>query len=189
MLKKVSALIIVLFILMISSAGVFANNDGVLDEKPDFDDILESVMKNTEAVDNESLILRITSPVKEPEKDKIATYSNSIILTGNSEYTDVVVAIARYNEGTEQYEWIENTDGESTWELGSFRMFSKTMKLKKGINNIKIISYRTTLIEEADQDNIQVNCFTIESLEKPFFTKLTETVKESFKSIFEKKND
>lgn len=199
MLRKISALLIVFVIIAISSAGVFAGNPedtgtskgSVSDEstasgksaaeakKPDFEAVIQNAMKNGSAVNNGQFIMTLNSP----DKDKNSTYEQSYVLSGSSEYSDVVITIARYNEETGQYERMLNTDGESTWEIGYFRMFSKEIKLTTGANKIMIMSYRSTQKEEATLDNTQINCFTIERLDKSIAEQAVKKTKETVINI------
>lgn len=145
----------------------------------DFNKDFIRALKDSNARDDSYLIMEITSP----DKDKDSTYMKSYVLSGNSKYSDVVVSIAKYNEGTGEYEPMYNTNGESSWEIGDFRLFSKEILLTKGTNKIKILAYRKSEIENAAVDNIQVNCFTIELLKESIIDKIINKAKD-FSSIF-----
>ncbi len=101
--------------------------------------------------------------ITSPDKDKDFTYKKSYILSGNSEFSDIIITIAKYNENTNEYERMNNTDGESSWEINSTGLFSKEILLAKGVNKIKIIATRTSQREKVNPE-IQINCFTIELL-------------------------
>jgi len=112
--------------------------------------------------------------------DKESTVYKSYVLSGNSKYDDVIISIAKYNETTGEYEPMYNTDGESSWEIGEYRLFSKEIKLTEGPNKIKMMAYRTSQKEEALKENIQVKCFTISLLkEELFITKTFNTFKQA----------
>lgn len=142
--------------------------------KNDFEFVFENTLKNGSAVNSGLLIMTITSP----DKDKDSTYKKSYILSGNSEFNDVVITIAKYNEGTGKYELMYNTDGESSWDIGNFRLFSKEIILTEGTNKIKIMAHRKSQREEAVLDSIQVNCFTIELLNESIIGKVIKKTKD-----------
>lgn len=157
------------------------NKAAAEEKKPDFESFINAVMKKGNAVNNSLDIITITSP----EKDKESTYEETYILSGNTKHSDVAVTIARYNEETGEYERIKNTDGESSWEIGSIRIFTKEIMLNKGTNKIMIISYRASQKEEATVDNVQFNCFTIEKLDKSIKDEIIKITKEAATNIGE----
>lgn len=136
-----------------------AKNNKLVSPKPDFESIFQNALKNGRAMDNGQFMVIITSP----DKDKDSTYKKSYILSGNSEYDDVIISIAKYNDATGEYEQMSNTDGESSWEISSAGFFSKEILLTKGTNKIKIMSYSAAQKEES---KLQINCFTIELLDE-----------------------
>lgn len=167
----------------ITSESAIDAESAITTKKQDFEKVFNSVLEDGMAVNNGQFNMTITSP----DEDKNSTYMKSYVLSGNSKYNDVVISIAKYNEDTNKYEPMYNTDGESSWEIGDFRLFSKEIILAKGINKIKIISHRTSQMEEALLENIQVNCFTIEllndSIIKKVIRKTTEFGNDISKSI------
>lgn len=134
--------------------------------KANIEKILANVLRDGKARDDSSFIMNITSP----DKDKDSTYMKSYVLSGNSKYSDVVISIAKYNENTGEYVPMYNTDGESSWEIGEFRLFSKEIILTEGTNKIKILAYRAS--EADDADDMQVNCFTIELLKESIMDRI-----------------
>lgn len=196
MLRRISAIFIVLIIISLSSVNVFAgqtedaaavsqipekSNAASEEKKPDFGAFIYTVMEKGEAVNNGLDIIEITSP----DEPKDSTYNESYVLSGNTKDSDVIVTIARYNEETGSYELIKNTDGESSWEIGSIRIFTKEIMLNKGTNKIMIISYRSTQKEEATLDNVQFNCFTIEKLDRSIKDEIIKISKEAATNIGE----
>ena len=194
MLKRLGTLLLIFIIVTVSSTGVFAGNpegesivsnttgsgitgkstvtsrSAIIAQREDFDILLDKALKNVEAINDEELIMTITSPEYKNNKD--STYKKSYVLSGYSQYSDVVVEIRKYNDETDEYELMYNTDDESSWEIGDFQLFSKEIILTKGINKIKIVSYRSSDKEKARmEDNIQVNCFTIELLSESIIKK------------------
>lgn len=178
-------------------AGV-VENDGSTEAAPSvkdaapaktkFEVALENALRNGKATDNGQFVMVITSP----DKGKDSTYKKSYVLSGKSESDDVVIAIARYNESAGEYEPMKNTVGYSTWVCSS-GIFSEEILLNKGVNKIKILSYR---ISQKDEMNWQVNCFTIELLDESIANRVIrkgteigagigEGVSAGFKSILE----
>ena len=157
-----------------TSEGAITSKGSDPVKKTEFEAVLEKAAKNGTAINNGQFVMTITSP----DMDKDSTYVKSYVLSGNSKYNDVIISIYKYNEDKNAYEPMYNTDGESSWAIGDFRLFSKEIVLTKGINKIKIVSYRTSQKEEAKVENIQINCFTIEllneSIIKKVFRKTTE---------------
>ena len=165
----------------VSGQAAEQNKAAAEEKKPNLDDIIKELMGKGKAINNDLGIIEITSP----EEDKESTYYEAYVLSGNTEYSDVVVHIARYNEETGGYEWIKNTDGESSWEIGSIRIFTKEITLNKGANEIMIISYRLSQKEEAKADNVQFNCFTVEKLDKSIKDGIIKITKEAASNISE----
>lgn len=157
------------------------NKAAAEEKKPDFESFINAVMKKGNAVNNGLDIITITSP----EIDKESTYEETYILSGNTKHSDVAVTIARYNEETGEYERIKNTDGESSWEIGSIRIFTKEIMLNKGTNKIMIMSCRASQKAEATMDNVQINCFTIEKLDKSIKDEIIKITKEAATNIGE----
>lgn len=165
----------------ITSKSAISNKNESAEKRPDFGSVFAGVLEDGSAVWNEYFNLTITNP----EKDKESTYYKSYVLSGNSKYDDVIISIAKYNERTGKYEPMQNTDGESSWEIGEFRLFSKEIILTEGTNKIKMLAYRTSQKEEALKENIQVNCFSItllkESVAKQVIKKTTDWIEGGIK--------
>lgn len=150
-----------------------ASESAIAAQKKDFGETLEKVLKKGSAINNGQFIMTITSP----EKDKDSTYKKSYVLSGNSAYNDVMIRIQKFNEETKEYEPMYNTDGESSWGIGDFQLFSKEIILTRGFNKIRIVSYRTSEDEVAKmEENIQMNSFTIELLSESIAKKVVRTV-------------
>lgn len=136
---------------------------------------IEKVLKDGKAFDNGQSIMTITSP----EKDKESTYFKDYILSGKSEYDDIVVMAARFNEKSGEYKLIRNTSGERTWETTS-GLFSTEIELNMGANKLMIITYRKS---QSEEPKLQVNCYTIELLNESILDRVikksTEIVKKT----------
>lgn len=190
MFKKFCAILLVLITITVSSIGVFASGSStesaitsesaissksaIAISKPDFETVFNNVLKDGTAIDNGQFILTVTSP----DKDRDSTYRKSYVLSGSSKYNDIIISIAKYNKDTNTYEPMYNTDGESSWEIGDFRLFSKEIILTEGTNKIKIIAYRTSQKEEARLDDIQVNSFTVELLNESIIGKVIKKTRD-----------
>ncbi len=122
-----------------------------------FEAALDSALRNGRAEDNGEFILDITKP----KDNKESYYEKAYPLTGTSlnGYDDVVVYIARYNDKAGEYELMNNTDGESSWNC--LNTYSKEISLVPGANKIKILAYRKS---QMDEPKFQINCYTIEYL-------------------------
>jgi hypothetical protein len=140
-----------------------------------FNSEYESTLKNGEALDNGQFIMTITKP----ENDKDSTYKKSYIISGKSEFDDVVISVARLNRKTGEYELIRNTDGDRSWGIGS-GIFSTEILLIDGVNNLLFISYRKS---EMVEGKIQFNSVTVELLPESITDKVTRKAAEIGKSI------
>lgn len=185
MFKKLCAIVITAIMLIISSTSVFAGNDtgdgdtysrsqtksavtspGALGkEYTAFEAALMNALKSAKTEDNGEFIFKRTSPAKSKE----STYSKTFALTGESlhDYDDLIIYIAKYNENTEQYETLKNTDGESF--LPCYGVFSTEIELTKGVNKIKLLAYRKS---QMDDPKFQINTFTIELLNETILDKV-----------------
>jgi hypothetical protein len=150
-----------------TSESAISSKSTAPEKKPSFTEVFTNVLKDSTAVNNDYFVMKITSP----DKDKDITYKKSYIISGNSKYDDVVISIAKFNEDKGEYEPMKNTDGETSWAIGEYRAFSKEIILTEGTNKIKIITYRTSEMEEANADKIQRNCYSISFLKPSVLTK------------------
>ncbi len=203
MLKKLSAVLIVAVMLAAFSMTVFAGStdgsgsvgfpaEGIVgDSAADMQNVameteediaikrFESeywdTLKKGTALDNGKFIMTITKP----ENDKDSTYKKSYIISGKSEYDDVVISVARLNRETGEYELIHNTDGDSSWGIGS-GIFSTEILLVEGVNNLMVVSYRES---EMVEGKIQFNSITVELLPESISDKVTRKVAEIGTSI------
>ena len=157
-----------------SSEGDTGTDNSADKSDSGFRDLFDGLLTEGTAVNDGQVILEITSP----DKDKDSTYRKSYIISGNTKYDDVVITIAKYNEDTGKYELMQNTDGESSWEIGAFRLTSKEIVLTKGTNKIKIMAHRTSQMAKASRADIQINCFTIELLNESIIGKVTRKTAE-----------
>jgi len=201
MVKRLIAVFVFIVIIAVPSMTVFAGNtEGTGVNAPDvgvpgiteaaagageeteadkarkeFDTEYISALKNGKALDNGQFIMTITKP----ENDKDSTYKKSYVISGKSDYDDVIISVARLNKETGEYELIKNTDGESSWGIGS-GIFSTEILLVKGVNNLMIISYRKS---EMVAGKIQFNCITVELLPESLAEKIVKKTTDIGNSI------
>lgn len=141
-------------------------------------DSLADVFK---AADEETKQFLVT--ITKPDKETDSTYKSSYVISGVSEKTGVTVVLQVYDADAGEYVSMENTDGESSWEIGSFGMFSKEIELKKGANAIKILAYKTPQKGAPEVKDIQVCKFTITLLDsgiKALFNQVADFTKGVF---------
>ncbi len=169
MLKKLSCLLLVITILSVLSVTVFAEpTDGSAADLTVSTDTaqVESVKSliDEDSKDTDQNLITITRP----DRERDATYKRSYVISGVSDFEDVRVILEVYDKKERTYVPMKNTDGESWWDVGSFGVFSKEIKLSKGANKIRILAYRTS--QDIDIDKIQRNTFTV--------TLLNESIKD-----------
>ncbi|TYQ14714.1 UNVERIFIED_CONTAM: hypothetical protein Cloal_1079 [Acetivibrio alkalicellulosi] len=131
----------------------------------------DDLFSSKETKDTEQFLVRITRP----EGDE-STFRKSYIVCGNSDKNNITVKLFMYDEKTEKYEPFENTDGESSWQIGLSGFFFKEIELPDvGANRIRIVAYKNDEIEKAKDEslkgvvlgeNAQVNTFTVTLLDK-----------------------
>lgn len=164
-----------------NSESSSAEEAAIVAKRAEFEKLFKAVLQEAEAKDNGEGIIEIISP----EAPEYSIYEDKklCILSGKSKYDDVVITIAKYNKDTKIYELMKNTDGYSSWRISDFLMFSKGIELTSGINKIKIIAYRISLMEDAKLENIQVNCFKIDVLKESILKKVIKTTVEFGNSV------
>ena len=177
MLKKLGAILIVIFIIALFSMTVFAgypddyenlgsyapasvqnivSKEDIAREK--FWSEYYNALKDGKALDNDLSIITL----KNPGKPNSSGYEKNCFITGESVYKDMVVSVARLNRGKGEYEIIQTTDGDTSWEVDG-GVFCKKIFLLDGVNNLMLISYRKS---EMEAGKIQFNSFTIKLLEE-----------------------
>lgn len=130
-----------------------------------------SILESPKTENTNISLLTITRP----EDDMDSTYKKSYVISGDtyeSKYTDVRVAVAKYNSETKEYELLKNSDDESSWDVGTYGAFTKEVGLTKGDNKLRILAYRTTETGDYSKDNVQVYNFTVKLLDSNILTKI-----------------
>lgn len=182
MYKKIIFFLIVCLVLSVSMP-VFANPEGKNDN-PLEEDILNIVMEK-DSEETEQFLVTITRP----DGDEI-THRKSYVICGVANEgripENLIVVLSVYNEKTEEYELLENIDGESSWAVGSFGMFTKEVMLREGANKIKIVVYDKSAAKWQEGENLQVNTFTVTVLKEGIRQKIvngTLKISEFFQGI------
>ena len=91
------------------------------------------------------LITGSSSTINVPDniEEQVSIYGTELDFSGETEYTDIEILIARLNSETGMYQIIELPDGDDMMAAGS-GVFSKVIELEYGENNLLIISYRSS---------------------------------------------
>lgn len=180
MIKKLSIIFLVFALFFMMTTNAFANTtEGTKQaEKTDAEKLIESVLADADDVNTKELYIKIDSP-KNNEKQSEKKYA----ISGSTEYDDVVIVLARYNESKKIYEPLKNTDDESSWAVGNAKMFSKKIVLEPGINKIKILAYRTSNLKNLEASDIQRHCYTVELVNKTAISSAIEKAKEIGRSL------
>ncbi|NMA32969.1 MAG: hypothetical protein GX940_00235, partial [Clostridiaceae bacterium] len=111
-------------------------------------------------VDNGQFIMTINVP--DNIEEQVSIYGTELDFSGETEYTDIEILIARLNSETGMYQIIELPDGDDMIAAGS-GVFSKVIELEYGENNLLIISYRSS---EKDATRIQYNSISVMALKE-----------------------
>lgn len=171
MRKKLVCVLIILIVVLFMAARVFANpgNDttevaGYIGENGEnstgeietdesesedegispFEAYLQEIIKKADMEETEQFLVTLTEPKKDNcpivfEKMNICGF----VINGKTKPEEaVIVILARYNDETGLYEELENTEGESRWQIGLFGLFAKEVRLPVGINKLKITIFK-----------------------------------------------
>jgi len=140
----------------------------------------ETVYEKADIKETTQFLVTITRPLKND-----STTNKSFILCGNTEETDVIVELYLFDREQQLYKAFKNTDGYSSWTIGSSGFFSKEIVLPyKGSNDLLLVA------KKSDQDkNIQKSFFSIKVLDESFKDILKDMVKNSINNFFIKFND
>ncbi|HHW31831.1 MAG TPA: hypothetical protein GXX20_09205 [Clostridiaceae bacterium] len=182
MYKKIIFFLIVCLALTVCMP-VFANPE---EENADsLNEEILSIVTEKDSEETEQFLVTITRP----DGDEI-THRKSYVICGVANEgkipENLVVVLLVYNENTEEYELLENIDGESSWAVGSFGMFTKEVMLKEGANKIKIVVYDNSADKWQAGENLQINTFTVTVLKEGIRQKIlngTLKISEFFQGI------
>lgn len=107
-----------------------------------------------------------------PEGDE-STYRRSYVISGSAMEDGLAVRLY-VKDGSGYYTPLTNTEGESSWEIGSSGLFMKEVALPYDYNSIRVVAYRKYDTSFYTDYNLQVSDFNI--------TVLNESLKETFRS-------
>ncbi|MCR4436309.1 MAG: hypothetical protein QHH06_04415 [Clostridiales bacterium] len=81
--------------------------------------------------------------ITKPDSDQDFTFKKSYILCGKTDLEGIHVKLLRYNKNSGAYESFNNTDGVSSWTIGSSGIFMKEVQLETGLNDMRVVAYKT----------------------------------------------
>lgn len=106
--------------------------------------------------------------ITRPEGDEESTFKKSYVICGNTANEGITVELSVYDNDLGYYVPYANTEGETSWGIGSSGMFMKEVNLKyTGANKIQVVAYKNS-----DTENRQVEKFTIILLKEDLKNKL-----------------
>lgn len=136
------------------------NTENETDPETEFRLAIRKVLEEGVPVDNGQFIMTINVP--DNIEEQVSIYGTELDFSGETEYTDIEILIARLNSETGMYQIIELPDGDDMIAAGS-GVFSKVIELEYGENNLLIISYRSS---EKDATRIQYNSISVMALKE-----------------------
>lgn len=157
MFKKIVSSIMIIGVLAAFSLQSFAAS-------------VNDIIYDKSAISTEEFLVSITRP-----EGNESTFKKSYVIRGNTALKGIRVEILRVNENDELVPF-ENSDGESSWEIGDSGMFMKEVMLPNlNANQIRIVAYQKENVDNATLgENLQLNDFTI--------TVIKEEVKDKIKN-------
>lgn len=198
MVKKLALTFLALILVISSSVVVFADPTGA-DVKTTVPASSDTVAKDSEAatqsnaaVDKvvfdgsvkatEQFLVTITRPVVNE-----TTFKKSYIICGVTEKSDIRVALAIKDAATGSYKYLKNSDGDSSWDIGSMGIFTKEVNLSEGVNNLKIVVYKKSEAGNLKPgENIQISYHTINVLRESIRQKIENTIRMFTETIIDK---
>ena len=180
MMKKIICIVITLVLCVSLSTAVFATGGVAVNTDDSFQAALDRIVRSKNIEETPQFLVTITRPASNEMVRN--TTGRSYIISGITARSDITVVLAIRDEATGNYNYFKNTEGFSSWNIGSIGIFTKEVSLNQGPNNLKIIAYRNSEKENLEVGkNVQVNYFTV--------TVLRETMRERFINTFDKIND
>lgn len=180
MFKKLLSILIVFAVIGCQVIAAAANGEDA-DAIVDADErALVRIIADADVEETDQFLVTITRP----DGDE-TTFKKAYVIAGTTDESGIEVVLAMYNPETKAYEEFENTDGDSRWEIGSFGLFSKQVRLNEGANKLKIMAYKKS--EKGSLElgtNLQVNYFTVTALNESIKNKIVNSVIE-FSKMFE----
>ncbi|MCX7749865.1 MAG: hypothetical protein N2645_23695 [Clostridia bacterium] len=158
MLKRISAMLLLVTILVVCSFSAFAAAP------------LASLLKNTKTESTDQFLVTITRP----EGDE-STFKKSYVLCGVTELENIRVHVLLYDDVKDEYVPYMDFGNDGVWDIGISGIFMKEIDLTKGANKIRIAAYKKSNANNLKlKQTLQVNNFTV--------TLLDEDGKDAFKS-------
>lgn len=99
--------------------------------------------------------------ISRPEGNEVVT-KEIFSIFGTCVYDETTISFEYYDEEIGDYKPLKATDGKSTFKVGNGKMFGKDIKLKMGLNDIKITAYTNT---KESKDEPEEFYFTITLVE------------------------
>ncbi len=141
--------------------------------------VINEALISGDITDNGQFIMNINNP---ENIDVITnTYSKKLNISGNTEYDDLVVLLARFNRASGIYEIMDLPDGDESIQVLS-GYFSIELDLELGENKLLLISYRST--EEAEA-MIQYNVITTNFYKETIPQKIVRSTIELGEAVLE----
>lgn len=134
-MKKLCVILIIAIIVTALSVPAFADSSAISD-----------AVYSKLTTQNGQLYVTITRPDSESD----LTFKKSYIISGQTDLDGIWVKLLRYDKSEGRYVDYANTDGASSWKIGSSGIFMKEVELKDGLNDIRIVAYKEQDLEEAE---------------------------------------
>lgn len=182
MFKKLMCTLLVIAIISVFGLTAFAapadipsvTPEAGIQKEADPNDILSTevrdILKKATGVTKRLLVTIIR-----PDQETDSTYKSTYVISGVTDFVDVRVVLEVYNEESNEYVLMKNTDGESFWNIGRFGVFSKEIKLKEGMNRFRILAYMTSQESTLKEEDVQVKKFTVTLLKASIKDKIIQT--------------
>jgi hypothetical protein len=142
--------------------------------------LIDSLVYDTELEETDQVLVTVLKP-DSPEK---IVYKSSYIFFCGTDESDIVLVMAKKNLESGEYDYLENVDGESVYEMGG--ICSSELELEKGENIIKLIAFRKSEIDNLEHGvNLQVNYFKITFLEESIKERLINSIYNKLLELFQ----
>ena len=129
---------------------------------------MDEIMESADVAATEQFLVTITRPVGDE-----TTFKKTFVICGVTEESDVRVALAVKDEESGKYSYLKNTEGNSSWDIGSIGIFTKEINLAEGTNSIKIAAYKKGESGELKPgENLQISYYTITVLKESIRQKI-----------------
>lgn len=89
--------------------------------------------------------------ITRPEGNEVVT-KEIFSIFGTCVYDETTISFEYFDEEAGDYKPLKTTGGNSTFKVGSGKMFGKDIKLKMGPNDIRITAYTNTKESKADPE-------------------------------------